>query len=91
VNKHDLITQVATLSGLPKTSAEKAVNSTIKAITESLKKGSRISLIGFGTFCIAQRSAREARNPRNGKKIKIPAKQVPKFRAGKQLKEAVSK
>lgn len=91
MNKQDLISQVATLSGLPKTSAEKALNSTIKAITESLSKGGRIILVGFGTFCTAQRAAKEGRNPRTGKKIKIPAKQVPKFRAGKQLKDAVSK
>jgi len=90
VNKQDLVSQVASFSGLPKAAAEKAINATIKAITKSLSKGGEVRLVGFGTFCTAKRSATEGRNPRTGQKIKIPAKRLPKFRAGKQLKEAVS-
>ncbi|MEI8294993.1 MAG: HU family DNA-binding protein [Alphaproteobacteria bacterium] len=91
MNKQDLVNQVATLSGLPKVSSEKAINATIKAITKALSKGGEVRLVGFGTFCTAKRSATKGRNPRTGAEIKIPAKTLPKFRAGKQLKEAVHK
>ena len=91
VNKSDLVSKVATASGLTKTDAEKAIEATFGAITQSLKKGEEVRLIGFGTFDIAHRAATQGRNPRTGAAIKIPATRLPKFRAGKQLKEAVAK
>lgn len=91
VNKSDLVSSVAKAAGLTKADAERAIDATFQTITKSLKKGDDVRLIGFGTFATAQRKATEGRNPRTGAKIKIPAKRLPKFRAGKQLKEAVEK
>lgn len=91
MNKSDLVSSVAKAAGLTKADAERAIDATFQTITKSLKKGDDVRLIGFGTFATAQRKATEGRNPRTGAKIKIPAKRLPKFRAGKQLKEAVEK
>jgi DNA-binding protein HU-beta len=91
VNKSDLITAVASKSGLTKADAERAIDATFESIQNSLKKKEEVRLIGFGTFAVSQRPATEGRNPRTGEKIKIPAKKLPKFRPGKQLKEAVEK
>ena len=91
MNKSDLISKVASASNLTKTDAEKAIDATFRSITQSLKKGEEVRLIGFGTFDITNRPATEGRNPRTGAPIKIPAKRLPKFRAGKQLREAVAK
>jgi DNA-binding protein HU-beta len=91
VNKQDLVTKVASASGLTKTDAERAIDATIKSITETLKKGDEVRLIGFGTFAVVDRPATEGRNPRTGQPLKIPATRLPKFRAGKQLKDAVCK
>jgi DNA-binding protein HU-beta len=90
VNKSDLIGSVAKQSGLTKADAERAIDATFQSITVALKKGDEVRLIGFGTFGVAQRAATEGRNPRTGATIKIPAKTLPRFRAGKQLKEAVA-
>ncbi len=91
MNKSDLIAKVATASSLTKTDAEKAIDATFRSITQSLKKGEEVRLIGFGTFVVTNRPASDGRNPRTGEAIKIPATRLPKFRAGKQLKEAVAK
>lgn len=91
MNKSDLISKVASDSKLTKTDAEKAIDATFRSITQSLKKGEEVRLIGFGTFIVANRPASDGRNPRTGAAIKIPATRLPKFRAGKQLKEAVAK
>jgi DNA-binding protein HU-beta len=91
VNKTDLISKVAASCGLTKTDAEKAIDATFHSITQSLKTGEEVRLIGFGTFAVTERPASEGRNPRTGQAIKIPATRLPKFRAGKQLKEAVAK
>ncbi len=91
MNKSDLITAVASKSGLTKADAERAIDATFESIQNSLKKKEEVRLIGFGTFAVSQRPATEGRNPRTGEKIKIPAKKLPKFRPGKQLKEAVEK
>jgi DNA-binding protein HU-beta len=91
MNKNDLITQVAKESKLTKTDANKAIDVFIETITKTLKKGDDIRLTGFGTFTTANRAATEGRNPRTGQKIKIAATRLPKFRAGKLLKEAVAK
>lgn len=89
MNKNDLVTKVAASAGLTKTDAEKAIEATFASITQSLKTGEEVRLIGFGTFAVADRAATKGRNPRTGQEIQIPATRSPKFRAGKQLKEAV--
>ncbi len=89
MNKSDLVAAVASQSGLTKADAERAIDATFDAITASLKKKEEVRLIGFGTFAVSDRPASEGRNPRTGEKIKIAAKKLPKFRPGKQLKEAV--
>ena len=88
MNKGDLINAVVKVVGKKKT-AEDAVNCVLGSITAALKKGDAVTLVGFGTFKIAKRSARNGRNPQTGKPIKIKAKKVPKFTAGKLLKDAV--
>jgi DNA-binding protein HU-beta len=90
MNKKDLITEVAKTT-CTKAEAGKAVDAVLEAITNALKKGDKVILIGFGTFSVANRSARTIRNPQNGKPIKLAAKKVPKFTAGKALKSAVAK
>lgn len=91
MNKTDLITSVAQAAGLTKSGATKAVDGVFDAITDSLKKGVEVRLVGFGTFAVAARAATQGRNPRTGQKIDIPASKHPKFRPGKALKEAVNK
>ena len=89
MNKRELVEAVADQTGLTKKVSGEVVNGIISAITDSLAREERITLVGFGTFQVRQRKAREGRNPRTGKKLEIPAKKVPKFRAGKKLREAV--
>ncbi|MDH5624855.1 MAG: HU family DNA-binding protein [Nitrospira sp.] len=89
MNKQDLIESVAKSAGLSKADATRAVNGTLQAISASLKKKQPVSLIGFGTFKVSNRAARTGRNPQTGKAIKIKAAKVPKFKAGKALKDAV--
>ncbi|MFH1597187.1 MAG: HU family DNA-binding protein [Pseudomonadota bacterium] len=89
MTKAELIAQVAGEAQIRKVDAEKAINSTIRIISATLKKKGRLALAGFGTFAVAQRKAREGRNPQTGKPIKIPATKVVKFKPGKQLKELV--
>ncbi|MEN6318562.1 MAG: HU family DNA-binding protein [Syntrophaceae bacterium] len=88
MNKQDLVTEVAKFT-CTKAEAGKALDAVLAAIKKSLKKGDKVTLIGFGTFSVAKRAARKGRNPQTGKEIKIAAKKVPKFAAGKGLKEAV--
>lgn len=90
MNKNELIASVAQQSGLTKADATRAVDSVIKSITKSLKGNKDVRLVGFGTFSVTQRPAREGRNPRTGQKIKIKASKQPKFRPGKGLKEAIA-
>jgi DNA-binding protein HU-beta len=89
MTKAELITAVAGEAQVRKVDAEKAVNSLIRIVSQTLKKKGRLALAGFGTFSVAQRKAREGRNPQTGKPIKIPATKVVKFKPGKQLKELV--
>lgn len=91
MNKNDLVTKVATASGLTKADAERAIEATFASITSSLSQGEEVRLIGFGTFAVANRAATQGRNPRTGQPLDIPAARLPKFRAGKQLKDAVAK
>ena len=88
MNKGQLVEVVAKALG-SKSAAEKAINSTMKAITDALKKGDKVTLVGFVTFAVAKRAARTGRNPQTGKEIKIRAKKVPKFTAGKALKDTI--
>jgi len=88
VNKAELVAQVAKESDLSKDAAEKAVDATFKNIEKALKVGETVRIAGFGNFQVAQRKAPTGRNPRTGAEVQIPASRVPKFRAGKALKEA---
>ena len=89
MNKLDLIAKVAATSGMTKQDASKAIEATLKTILSSLKSGQDVRLIGFGTFEVVDRAATTGRNPRTGEPMQIKATRLPKFRAGKQLKEAV--
>ncbi|MEI6154399.1 MAG: HU family DNA-binding protein [Deltaproteobacteria bacterium] len=91
MTKAELIGKVAADAKISKAAAAKALGSFIDAVKASLKKGEKVTLIGFGSFSVSQRKARKGRNPQTGKAIKIPAKKVPKFAAGKAFKEAVKK
>lgn len=90
MNKQDLVAAIAAESGLTKVDSEKALNATIKSISDALAKGDSIQLIGFGTFSVSERSARTGRNPQTGQTINIAAKKVAKFKAGKALTDAVN-
>jgi DNA-binding protein HU-beta len=90
MTKAELIDAVAKSAALTKASAEKAVGSVLSAVTDALKKGDRVTLVGFGSFEVTTRKARTGRNPQTGKEIKIAAAKVPKFRPGKALKDAVA-
>jgi len=90
MNKGDLIETVADEAGLSKADASRAVDALIGAITGALKGGSQVSLVGFGTFAVKKRAARAGRNPRTGETIQIAATNVPGFKAGKALKDAVN-
>ena len=88
MNKGQLVEVVAKALG-SKSAAEKAINSTLKAVSDALKNGDKVTLVGFGTFSVSKRAARTGRNPQTGKEIKIKAKKVPKFTAGKALKDTI--
>ena len=90
MNKNDLVAVVADNTGLSKADCAKAVDSVFDSITDTLKGGTEVRLVGFGTFSVANRRASQGRNPRTGEPIQIPASQQPKFKAGKGLKDAVN-
>ncbi len=89
MNKGDLVEAIAMGAGLSKSQAEKALNTTIDSISGTLAKGNSVSLIGFGTFSVSHRGARKGKNPRTGESIKIAARKVAKFKAGKGLSDIV--
>jgi DNA-binding protein HU-beta len=89
-NKDALISSVSEISGLSKTDSTKALEATLQSIQIGLKNGREVRIMGFGTFGITERKAREGRNPRTGKTIKIAASKHPKFKAGKILREAIA-
>ena len=91
MNKTELIAQVAMKAGLSKKDAEKALSAFVEVVTESLKAGDKVQLVGFGTFEAKERPARVARNPRTGETIEIEASKAPVFKAGKALKDSVNK
>ena len=89
MNKSELIDQIAKSADLSKAAAGRALDATIASVKTSLKKGGMVTLVGFGTFYVGKRAARSGRNPRTCAAIKIKAAKVPKFRAGKGLKDSV--
>jgi DNA-binding protein HU-beta len=89
MTKAELIKKVAEEAKISKASAEKAVNAFTDYVTKALKEGDKLTLTGFGTFSVTKRKARTGRNPRTGKEVKIPARKVPKFKAGNLLKSSV--
>ncbi len=89
MNKEQLVERVADKTGATKKDAMDVLNSALDLVTATLKKGDKVTLVGFGTFLVRRRKARDGRNPQTGAKIKIPAKRVPAFTAGKELKSAV--
>ena len=91
MNKSELIAEVATKAEITKKDADAAVTAVIDVITESLKQGEKVQLVGFGTFEVRDRAAREGKNPATGEAISIPATRVPAFKAGKALKDAIAK
>ena len=91
MNKTELIDKIAEGAGLTKADAKKALDETTKALKEALVAGDKIQLIGFGTFSVSERPAREGVNPSNGQKIQIDAKKVAKFKAGAELSDALNK
>ena len=90
MNKSELIDQIAKSADISKAAAGRALDATIAAVKTSLKKGQMVTLVGFGSFYVGKRAARTGRNPQTGATIKIKAAKVPKFRAGKGLKDAVN-
>jgi len=90
VNKAELVDAVAEGADLSKAAAGRAVDSLLDAISDALKKGDQVSIVGFGTFNVRDRAARTGRNPQTGQPIDIPAAKIPAFKAGKALKDAVN-
>ncbi len=90
MNKTELVAAMAEQAELSKKDSEKALKAFIDVVTTQLKKGDKIQLVGFGTFEVVKRAAREGRNPLTGEKMKIKASKAPKFKAGKALKDAVN-
>ncbi|MBQ6470037.1 MAG: HU family DNA-binding protein [Lachnospiraceae bacterium] len=91
MNKSELVAAIAEQTGLTKKDAEAAVKAFVDVTSKELKKGGKVQLVGFGTFEVAKRAARDGRNPQTGKAMKIKASKAPKFKAGKALKDFVNK
>jgi DNA-binding protein HU-beta len=89
MTKAELIDKIASGTGLSKADASRALDSTLNSVKSALKKGQKVTLVGFGTFAVVKRKSRKGRNPRTGQVITIPAAKIPKFTAGKSLKDAV--
>lgn len=89
MNKSDLIEAIAANADISKAAAGRALDATMEAVKKALKKGEMVTLVGFGSFYVGKRAARAGRNPRTGATIKLKAAKIPKFRAGKALKDAV--
>ena len=90
MNKTELVAAMAEKAGLSKKDAEAALKAFTDTVAEELKKGEKIALVGFGTFEVSERAAREGRNPQTGEPMKIEASKAPKFKAGKALKDAIN-
>ena len=90
MNKTELVAAVAEQADISKKDAEKVLKAFVDVVTEEMKKGEKVQLVGFGTFEVSERAAREGRNPQTGKTMKIEACKAPKFKAGKAIKDAVN-
>ncbi|WP_148253911.1 HU family DNA-binding protein [Aidingimonas lacisalsi] len=90
MNKSELIEAIAASADIPKAAASRALDAMVESVTDSLKKGDSVSLVGFGTFSVKERAARTGRNPQTGETIQISAAKVPNFKAGKALKDSVN-
>ena len=90
MNKTELVAAIADEAGLSKKDAEKALKAFTDVVTEELKKGEKVQLVGFGTFEVSERAAREGRNPQTGAAMKIAASKAPKFKAGKAIKDLIN-
>ncbi|MDR2092127.1 MAG: HU family DNA-binding protein [Azoarcus sp.] len=90
MNKTELIDEIAEQAEVPKTVAAKVLDATIGVVTTALRHGESVTLTGFGTFCVNSRAEHTGRNPRTGEEITIAASNVPKFKAGKSLKDAIN-
>ncbi|MBW6393398.1 MAG: HU family DNA-binding protein [Halomonas sp.] len=90
MNKSELIEAIAASADIPKAAASRALDAMVDTVSESLKKGDTVSLVGFGTFSVKERAARTGRNPQTGQPIQISAAKVPTFKAGKALKDSVN-
>ena len=90
MNKAELVTAMADQAGLSKKDAEKALKAFTDVVADELKKGEKVQLVGFGTFEVSERAAREGRNPQSGEVMQIPASKAPKFKAGKALKDFIN-
>ncbi len=90
MNKTDMVEHIAITAEISKSAAERAVDALIGAVKSSLRKDQMVTLVGFGSFYVGRRAARAGRNPRTGAEIRIQAARVPKFRAGKALKDAIN-
>ncbi|MBZ9557010.1 MULTISPECIES: nucleoid-associated protein HU-beta [Modicisalibacter] len=90
MNKSELIEAIAASADIPKAAASRALDAMIDTVTDSLKKGDSVALVGFGTFTVKERAARTGRNPQTGQPIEISAAKVPSFKAGKALKDSVN-
>ncbi|KRT54513.1 HU family DNA-binding protein [endosymbiont of Ridgeia piscesae] len=90
MNKTELIESIADAADISKAAAGRALEGMVEAITETLKSGDQVSLVGFGTFSVKERAARQGRNPQTGETIQIAASKTPSFKAGKALKDAVN-
>ena len=89
MNKAELIAQISDEAGITKTQANTVLDSFVDAVTKTLKKGDKVTLVGFGTFSVSKRQARNGRNPQTGEVIKIKARRVARFKAGKELAEKI--
>lgn len=90
MNKSELVEHIASSADISKAAAEKALNAFVSGVKAELKNGGSVAILGFGTFSVGKRAARTGRNPRTGEELKIKASNVPKFTAGKGLKDAVN-
>lgn len=90
MNKSELVEAIAASADIPKAAAARALDAMVDTVTDSLKKGESVSLVGFGTFAVKERAARTGRNPQTGQPIEISAAKVPSFKAGKALKDSVN-
>lgn len=91
MTKTELVNSMAEKAGLSKVDAEKALKGFVDSVTDALQENDKISLVGFGTFSVGERAARTGKNPQTGAALQIPAAKVPKFKAGKALKDAVNR